>query len=184
MFGAWLVVQAALLVWEPQMWRPHVSEVIVPIALLVALRPPPWRVTAVVALLALPWYIVNVHTMLWPEAYPRDQADAVARIRALPPGAWAISDDPQLVWRADRRTPGNLVDTSIKRIQEKMVTPRTVAHGAALPQVCAVVVWSSRFGNFSNLPHLLADEGYHVVAGYGGPRIVYEKRDCEVPGNR
>ena len=48
MFGAWLVVQAALLVWEPQMWRPHVSEVIVPIALLVALRPPSWRVTAVV----------------------------------------------------------------------------------------------------------------------------------------
>jgi 4-amino-4-deoxy-L-arabinose transferase-like glycosyltransferase len=181
MFGAWLVVQAALLVWEPQMWRPHVSEVIVPLALLVALRPPPWRVTAVVALLALPWYVVNVHTMLWPEAYSRDQADAVARIRALPPGAWAISDDPALVWRADRRTPGNLVDASIKRIQEGMVTAHTVARGAALPQVCAVVVWSSRYGEFTTLPHLLADEGYHVVAGYGGPRIVYEKRDCEVP---
>jgi 4-amino-4-deoxy-L-arabinose transferase-like glycosyltransferase len=181
MFTAWLVVQSALLVWEPQMWRPHVSEVIVPVALLVALRPPPaWPAVAVVVL-ALPWYVVNVHTTLWPEAYPRDQADAVARIRALPAGAWAISDDPQFVWRADRRTPGNLVDSSIKRIQEGMVTARTVAHGAALPQVCAVVVWSSRYGNFTTLPHLLAGEGYHVVAGYGGPRIIYEKRDCEVP---
>jgi hypothetical protein len=181
MFTAWLVVQAALIVWEPQMWRPHVSEVIVPLALLIALHPPPWRATVVVLVLALPWYVVNVHTMLWPESYPRDQADAVARIRALPRDAWAISDDPQLVWRADRRTPGNLVDASIKRIQERLVTPRTVARGAALPQVCAVVVWSSRYGDFSTLPSLLAQEGYHVVAGYGGPRVFYEKRDCRVP---
>ena len=85
MFGAWLVVQAALLVWEPQMWRPHVSEVIVPIALLVALRPPSWRVTAVVVVLALPWYVVNVHTMLWPQPYRGDDAAAVARIRAFRP---------------------------------------------------------------------------------------------------
>ena len=179
MFGVWLVVQAALLVWEPQMWRPHVSEVIVPIALLVALRPPSWRVTAVVVVLALPWYIVNVHTMLWPQPYRGDDAAAVARIRALPPGAWAISDEPTFIWRANRRTPGNLVDSSIKRIQEQLVTPATVAKGAAKPQVCAVVVWTSRFGDFSALPGLLADEGYEPVARYGSPRVIYEKPDCK-----
>jgi 4-amino-4-deoxy-L-arabinose transferase-like glycosyltransferase len=178
MFGAWLVVQAALLVWEPQMWRPHVSEVIVPIALLVALRPPSWRVTAVVFVAALPWYLVNVHTMLWPEPYRGDDAAAVARIRALPAGAWAISDEPTFIWRADRRTPGNLVDSSIKRIQEKLLTPATVAKGAAKPQVCAVVVWTSRFGDFSTLPDLLAGEGYQPVARFGGPRVIYEKPDC------
>jgi 4-amino-4-deoxy-L-arabinose transferase-like glycosyltransferase len=178
MFTLWLVVQAGLLVWEPQMWRPHVSEVIVPIALLVALHPPPWRAVALVVVVALPWYVVNVHTMLWPQPTPRDEADAIARIRALPPGTWAISDDPALVWRANRRTPGNLVDASIKRIQEGQVTPKTVLHGARLPQVCAVVVWSSRYGDFTTLPHLLAQAGYHVAAGYGGPRVLYEKRDC------
>ena len=178
MFTLWLVVQAGLLVWEPQMWRPHVSEVIVPIALLVALHPPPWRAVALVVVVALPWYVVNVHTMLWPQPTPRDEADAIARIRALPPGAWAISDDPALVWRANRRTPGNLVDASIKRIQEGQVTPKTVLHGARLPQVCAVVVWSSRYGDFPTLPHLLAQAGYRVAAGYGGPRVFYEKRDC------
>ncbi len=178
MFTAWLVLQCALLVWEPQMWRPHVSEVIAPLALLVALRPPPWRTTVALVVLALPFYVLNVHTMLWPDPNPRDQADAVARIRALPAGAWAISDDPALIWRADRRTPGYLVDTSIKRIQEHQVTPAIVARDAADRRVCAVVVWSSRFGNFSTLPHLLAVDGYHVVAGYGGPRVFYEKRDC------
>jgi len=179
MFGAWLAVQAALLVWEPQMWRPHVSEVIVPLALLVALRPPSWRATAVVVALALPWYVVNVHTMLWPSPYRGEDAAAVGRIRALPQGAWAISDEPTFIWRADRRTPGNLVDSSIKRIQEKLVTATTVARGAAKPQVCAVVVWTSRFGSFSTLPRLLTDEGYEPVARYGGPRVIYEKPDCK-----
>ena len=113
MFGAWLAVQAALLVWEPQMWRPHVSEVIVPLALLVALRPPSWRATAVVVALALPWYVVNVHTMLWPSPYRGEDAAAVGRIRALPQGAWVISDEPTFIWRAGPshpRQPRRLVD--------------------------------------------------------------------------
>ena len=37
----WLVVQFALLVYEPAFWRPHVAFLIAPLALLVALRPPP-----------------------------------------------------------------------------------------------------------------------------------------------
>ena len=113
MFGVWLAVQAALLMWEPQMWRPHVSEVIVPLALLVALRPPSWRAIAVVVALALPWYVVNVHTMLWPAPYRGDDAAAVGRIRALPQGAWAISDEPTFIWRAGPshpRQPRRLVD--------------------------------------------------------------------------
>ena len=127
LFGLWLVVQAALIVWEPEMWRPHVSEVVVPIALLVALRPPPWRLVAVGVVAALPWYVVNVHTMLWPSGYPRDAAAVVERLRDLPPGAWAISDDPGLVWRADRRSPADLVDASIKRVEEKLITPAKLA---------------------------------------------------------
>jgi hypothetical protein len=178
MFTLWLVVQSALLVWEPQMWRPHVSEVIVPIALLVALRPPSWRVTAVVLVVALPWYLVNVHTMLWPASYRGDDAAAVGRIRALPQGAWVISDEPTFIWRANRRTPGNLVDSSIKRIQEKLVTATTVARGAAKPQVCAVVVWTSRFGDLTTLPQLLAGEDYAPVVRYGGDRVIYEKPHC------
>src|SRR5262249_20588829 len=107
-----------------------------------------------------------------------DDAAAMRHIRALPAGAWAISDEPTFLWRAGRRTPGNLVDSSIKRIQEKMVTAKTVADGAAKPQVCAVVVWTSRFGDFTKLPGLLADEGYQPFARYGGPRVIYEKPDC------
>ena len=178
LFGIWLVVQAGLIVWEPEMWRPHVSEVVVPIALLVALRPPPWRLVAVGVVAALPWYLVNVHTMLWPPAYPRDAAAVVERLRALPPGAWAISDDPGLVWRAGRRSPANLVDASIKRVEEKLITPATIGHAAADRRVCAVVVWSNRYGGFASLPARLADDGYEVAATYGGPKTLYEKRDC------
>ena len=63
-----------------------------------------------------------------------------------------ISDEPGFVYRADLRTPRLLNDPSVKRIDQHLLTTDMVADAARDPDVCAVVVWSDRFGR--DLPGL------------------------------
>jgi hypothetical protein len=180
--GAWLAVQVAFLVVEPAMWRPHVCQVIVPLALLAALRPAPWRVLAVLFVVLIPWWVSNTHDILWPHHYSRAETTAVDRLRSLPEGALVISDDPGFAWRADRRVPGNFVDVSMKRFQQGKITTETVASAAASREVCAVLVWSKdRLGSLDSLPRRLAREGYEVVERFPGDdhRVLYARSDCE-----
>ena len=87
------------------MWRPHVSQVVAPLALLAVLRPPSWRVVAVAAALLSPWWVANTHEILWPGDYDDDEQAVVDRLRQLPGDAWVISDDPGFAWRAEHRVP-------------------------------------------------------------------------------
>src|SRR5215204_1069545 len=79
-----LVVQFALLVYEPAFWRPHVAFLIAPLALLVALRPPPLVALLIGTAVVMPWYWTNVHTMLWPDPYNKAESAAVDGLRNLP----------------------------------------------------------------------------------------------------
>ncbi len=77
-------------------------------------------------------------------------------LEGLPPGALAISDDPGIVWRAGRRTPPDLVDASILRIESGNLTARSIADSAADPDVCAVVVRSTvRWGSLRGPPRVV-----------------------------
>jgi len=179
LFGLWIGAQALFLVIEPTMFRPHVSQVVAPLVLLVCLRPAPWRVVAVVCVLLVPWWVNNVHDILWPSAYSHYEQAVVDQFRALPADQLVISDDPGLAWRADRRVPGNFVDVSMKRFQEGRLTTSIVAKAAADARVCAVLVWSmARLGSLRALPPRLVDEGYVVAARYGGIKVLYERPDC------
>ena len=173
----WLVVQFALLVYEPAFWRPHVAFLIAPLALLVALRPPPLVALLIGAAVVMPWYWSNVHSMLWPDPYNSAESAAVDALRNLPAGSLAISDEPGFLWRADRLTVPYFDDSSIKRIEQGQVTAAKLAEAAAKPDVCGVLVWTSRYANLDLGPRL-ADAGYEVRARYGGPRVLYEKRAC------
>lgn len=175
----WVAAQTAFLVVEPAMWRPHVSQVIAPMALLAVLRPPPWRVLGVVVVVLVPWWIANTHEILWPDAYSPTEQAVVDHLRRLPEGAWVISDDPGFAWRAERRVPGDFVDVSEKRVQQHQLTARVIARAAASRRVCAVVVWSERrFGRLRSLPGMLNGEGYTDATRFGGRRAIYERADC------
>jgi hypothetical protein len=179
--GSWLGVQVLFLVLEPAMWRPHVSQVIVPLSLLAVLRPAPWRVLAVLFIVLVPWWVLNTRDVLWPHAYSRAETTAVDRLRALPADAWVISDDPGFAWRAERRVPGEFVDVSMKRFQQQQITTGVVGRAAADPRVCALLVWSKdRLGSLTALPDRLADEGYEVVERFPGDeaRVLYARSDC------
>jgi hypothetical protein len=173
----WLAVQFALLVYEPAFWRPHVAFLIAPLALLVALRPPPLVSLLIGAAVVMPWYWTNVHSMLWPDPYNKAESAAVDWLRNLPNGSLAISDEPGFLWRADRLTVPYFDDSSVKRIEQGQVTAAKLAEAAAKPDVCGVLVWTSRYANLDLGPRL-ADAGYEVTARYGGPRVLYEKRAC------
>jgi hypothetical protein len=173
----WLATQFALLVYEPAFWRPHVAFLIPPLALLVALRPPPVVALLVGAVAVMPWYLSNLQVVLWPDRYNSEERAAVDALRALPRGSRAISDEPGFLWRAGRLTDPYLADSSIKRIEQGQVTAAKLQDAAAKPDVCAVLVWTDRYADLDLGPRL-ADVGYEVTARYGGPRVLYEKREC------
>jgi hypothetical protein len=178
--AAWFAAQLALLVYEPAFWRPHVAFLIAPLALLVALRPPPLVALLVGAIAVAPLYWSNMHSMLWPDPYTAAERAAVDDLRSLPSGALALSDEPGFLWRADRLTDPYFDDSSVKRIEQRQITTAKLARAAAKPDVCAVLVWTSRYGDLDLGPPLTA-AGYQITARYGGPRVLYEKRDCR-PG--
>jgi 4-amino-4-deoxy-L-arabinose transferase-like glycosyltransferase len=174
---AWLVPLLVLLVFEKNMWRPHIAAVALPLGLLVAVRPPPLKWFAIALVVLVPWWAVHLGDILWPQPNHGAEAAVVAEMRALPKGAWVISDDPGLVWRAGRRSPAALVDGSVLRVLEHIVTTPMLAREAADPRVCAVVVWSTRYGrDLPGLADALRTEGYTIAHRYGGVRTFWLKQ--------
>jgi hypothetical protein len=187
--AAWLAATAAVLLLEHPLWRNHVAHLVPPAAVLVAARAEALfprlsdraqrRLFLLPFVLVVPYHLAHVAPVLAPA--PPGPAAAAARsdLRALPRGAWAISDEPGLVWRAGRRTPADMVDTSILRIRSGRITSASLAEAAGEEEVCAVLVWSSsRFGSLTDLPAVLP--GYREVRRYGGPKVLYVKERCLV----
>ena len=151
---AWLVAGSLLLVFEPAMFRNHIASIIPPLALLVAMRPPPPRWAAVAAIVVIPWWASHLTTVLWARDYRGSEATLMAQIRVLPSGARIITDEPGFAYRAGRLLPDNLNDASVQRIDEGLITTDTIVDAALQPDVCAVAIWSSRYGK--DLPGLQA----------------------------
>jgi hypothetical protein len=143
---------------------------------LVALRPPPIKWFAIALIALVPWWALQLGDILWPQPYRGAEAAVVADVRALPKGAWVISDEPGLAWRAGRRMPANLVDASVLRVLEHMITTPVIARAAADPHVCAVVIWSTRYGSLPGLPAALRRGGYAIEHRYGGIRAYWLKQ--------
>lgn len=184
LLGLWAVAMFAMLVAEHPMWRPHVSELVPPLALLIArYRPagkPLWITTAVV----VPLSLVFAWGAITPLGYTGDEADVVAELRALPDGALAISDEPGQVWRSGHLTPDWLVDTSVLRTDSDRpslwITTDTIMEEAERPETCAVVLWTPRFReDMEGLDERLLDAGYHLEATYSLDRRLYLKDDCQ-----
>jgi hypothetical protein len=139
---------------------------------------PTLRVVVIAVLLASPWWLSASLPILWPEPYLEAEAQAVEQLQDLPAGALAISDDPGLVYRAGRSTPPDWVDGSILLVETERITEDSIVAEAERPEVCAVVVWSGRWGDFEHLPERLADAGYSVAAQPAPDQTVYVKPAC------
>lgn len=186
--GAWLAGTIVVLAAEHPLWRNHVSHLVPAVALLTAAALDRWRparrplvaLAAGLVAVVVPYHVVHLSELVRPAPPGRALAAARHDLRSLPPGAQVISDDPGVVWRASRRTPDDLVDTSILRIESRRLTAPSLARAAAADRACAVLVWSHRFGDLAALPALLGDRGYRVTARYGGPRVLYVRDACSI----
>lgn len=182
----WLAATIVVLLTEHPLWRSHVAHPVPALALLAAANLPrldrrALRIGMLAGVAVLPYHLGHNSTILWPDPAKGAEAAARADLATLPAGAWALSDEPGLVWREGRRTTADLVDTSMLRVETGRMTAASVAAEAVDPHVCAVIVWSNRFGDFSNLPALLASQGYEEQARYGGPRVLYVRPACQRP---
>lgn len=183
MVASWAV---AVVVWlafvVSPMWRSHVSAVALSLALVAARWRPPRRALAVVAVAALPLAVLQLAEFVTPGPYRAHSRQAEAALRAMPAGAWAISDDPGLIWRAGRRTTDDLVDTSELRVQQGRYTTESIAEAATDRRVCAVITTSKRrFGALVGLPERLEEIGYVETTSWSAPEGIWIRRDCDAP---
>jgi hypothetical protein len=138
----------------------------------------------VAGLLTVPFQVATLRPLLLPHDYRGRTADVVERLRALPPGAWALSDEPGLVWRSGHGTDPFYVDASVLRIDSDVdpvrITEDRVVRAAARPRVCAVAITSAqRFGSWPDLPARLEGIGYHQTVPTGDGLGLWEKQECK-----
>jgi hypothetical protein len=176
----WLAVTWLWLVFMVSpLWRPHVSAMVPPLVLVVALWRPPTRVALVAGVACVPLLWLQLDGLLRPGGYTGGEAEVVASLERLPEGAWVLSDEPGLVWRAGRRTTDDLVDPSMLRVRQGRYNEDSVVDAAADPRVCAVAIRSSeRFGSFPGLPGRLSSEGYELAARDGPDGALYVRTVC------
>ena len=151
-----------------------------PLALLAALKPPPWKVLVIAGVVTVPFAIASNTSILWPDGYTGQEAALVSHLRAFPSDAQFISDDPGLVWRSGHDTPGDFADTSYQRLDDGSITQASLVKAAAADDVCGVIVTSpTHFGRLGGLPDALAAHDYHPVQ-FGDRITLYERQagDC------
>jgi len=171
----WVVMDVALLVWEPAMWRAHVAHLVPPLALLAALKPPSWKVLLVAGVVTVPFAIASNTSILWPGGYSGQEAALVRHLESFPSDAQFISDEPGLVWRSGHDTPGDFADTSYQRLDDGSITQASLVKAASARDVCGVIVTSpAHFGRLGGLPDALAAHEYHPVQ-FGEAITLYER---------
>lgn len=177
--AAWALLVLVLLAFEANLWTNHLALLVVPLAVLLALRPPPARVVAPLLVVGLAIQLTQLDGVLWNTAPSGSTAAAIADLRALPRAARVVTDEPGLVWRAGRRTTPWTDDGSILRILSRSYSTDRVLAEAGRPEVCAALVWSYRFG--AALPGFEARLG---TLGYAPARTYDEwTRDLDRPAS-
>lgn len=182
----WAGLVLVVLLLQDPMFRNHLAALVAPFALLVARYRPSWRAVVITALVTVPIQAWQLKPLLLPEDYKGDAAVVVKRLRALPDGAWALSDEPGFVWRAGKATDPFYVDPSVLRIDSKvealLIDENRVVKAATNPRECAVVIWARvRFGSFETLPQRLEQLGYEQTDDFGHGRGVWVRPDCHPP---
>jgi hypothetical protein len=177
--GIWLALVVVLLANEKLLLPSHVATLVIPLVLIFVLLPR-CRVLAACLVALVPVQAFALSNIIWPGGSPRPEAEVVAALRELPPGATAISDIPGLVWQAGRSTARQLNDNSLARISTHRETTGMVAAGAADPKTCAVVIWSYRFGmHLPGLRAALRQRGYALELDWGRNQQVWIRMRCD-----
>lgn len=135
--------------------------------------------------------------LAWPAARRHDQALLVPPSHVLhletdiipwltkhvPPDEPIISDEPMIVFRAGRRVPATLADTSYTRIASGFLTAEELIEAAERTRPAAIIFWRDRF---TLLPDWLAwvRANYVLRCELGPERLIYLRPDIATPRGR
>jgi 4-amino-4-deoxy-L-arabinose transferase-like glycosyltransferase len=170
----WCALVALVLVFEKAMFANHLAAMILPLGLLAAVRPPPLHWLAIALVVLVPWEVVNQRDILWPAHATGVDAQVIAALHRLPPGAEAIADNPGLVWRAGLTTPAQMNDTTDMRVFQGGITTAVVADAAVSAHTCAVVITPGGFGvQLPGVRAAITDAGYHLAHAWGNDRELW-----------
>jgi 4-amino-4-deoxy-L-arabinose transferase-like glycosyltransferase len=128
--------------------------------------------------------------LVWPVALQRDLATftpvsrptllrtvLVPWLRAtVPPDLPLISDDQMIAFRADRRVPPNLTDTSFTKIGSGFITAEELIATAERERPGAIIFWSDRFSAFPEW-RAWVERHYTVACRYGENRVIFLRPD-------
>ncbi len=178
MLAIWTGVVAVVLVLEQAMFANHIATIVIPLALLFAVRPPPLRWLAIGLIPLVPWAIVNTNDMLWFRHYTGNDAALVADLQRLPRSAKVVADNPAYVWRAGLSTPRLMNDVSKMRIDQGILTTDDVVDAARERGTCAVVIWTFRFGSLlAGLRDGIRGAGYELAREYAPNQELWLRTD-------
>jgi len=181
LIGSWTAVVALELVFEKALFANHLATIVVPLALLLALHPPPLRWLAYALIVLVPWTLAFTYDMLRPRSFSGADAQLERDLRSLPRDAQAIADDPSYVWRAGLSTPAMMNDVSIMRLFQGTLSARSIAAAAATPKNCAVAIWTTRFNAFTpGLRDALRGVGYYRAREYAPGKELWLKSGCDL----
>ncbi len=179
--SAWLIMSTIVLVVQKATFRAHVSSLVTPAVVLVALlaaqrlqqrqRTPTRAATAIcVGVFVSITIVAQFNGLVAPRQYSSDERAAVTALKSLPTDGLVITDEPGLAWAAQREMPGWLIDPGIKRFfgDDLEAGPRSIFAELNNPRVCAVVVWTFRFGSLvPGLESALVRARFEPVATFG-----------------
>ncbi len=183
----WTIVVATVLVFEKAMFANHLATIVIPLALLFAVQPPPLRWLAVALVALVPWTVANIYDMFQFRSFHGDEAALVRDLQRLPHGAQAMADDPSFVWRAGLSTPRMMNDISKMRFDQGLLTTSDIVNAARDTDTCAVAIWTFRFGSLAaGLRDALRGAGYTLAHAYSPGHELWLKTPCAVrdPGHR
>jgi hypothetical protein len=183
--AVWIAFTAFVLVFEKALFANHLVNMVVPLLVLFAARPPPLRWLAIGLVVAIPWSLWNLTHIFTPLTYGGAEAALVRDLRALPDDARAIADDPAFVWRAGLSTPAMMNDVSKMRVDQDDLTTADVVTAARDGKTCAVVIWTFRFGSLlPGVREQLQASGYRLAREYAPSRELWLKDPGGAPACR
>lgn len=128
--------------------------------------------------------------LAWPTAHARDVAlfSPVSRptllrtkvvpwlMEAVPSDQPILSDDPMIAFRANRRLPADLTDTSFTKIASGFLTVDQLIVATTREQPAAIVFWSDRFDSLPEWRQWV-EAHYMVGCQYAPKRVIFLRPD-------
>ena len=179
----WLIGAVAIVLLGTDLeagYQRYMAFLIVPIVLLVATVDIPAKLIVTGLVVLLPLHVLVNAGRLDGQELDSDAREVIAALEALPSHAIVVGDEPSLLYAAGRASPPWLTDTSFARIRAGYLNESDVVDALAMPETCALLIWSGRFRELApDLAETAARLGYTDRTDYDPGHTLLRRATCD-----